>query len=69
MHINWAYGPPLHLQPVYREMYGIEEGYLPITEEVMTRHFHLPMQVTLTVDDAKFIASSVLEVVEKLKRK
>jgi dTDP-4-amino-4,6-dideoxygalactose transaminase len=50
-------------------MYGIEEGYLPITEEVMTRHFHLPMQVTLTVADAKFIASSVLKVIEKLKRK
>ena len=69
IHINWAYGPALHLQPVYRDMYGIKDGHFPVTEEVMTRHFHLPMQVTLTVEDAKFIANSVLEVVEKLNRK
>ena len=69
VHINWAYGPALHLQPVYRDMYGIKDGYLPVTEEVMNRHFHLPMQVTITVDDAKFIANSVLEAVENIKSK
>ena len=67
ININWAYEPALHLQPVYRKMYGINEGHLPVTEAVMKRHFHLPMHVGLTEDDARYIAKSVLEAVERVK--
>ena len=59
--------PPLHLQPVYRKMYDIKEGNFPISEEVMSKHFHLPMQVTISLDDAKYIANSVLKAVDKIK--
>ena len=66
--INWAYNPPLHLQPVYRKLYKTKKGLLPITESVMKRHFHLPMHVGVSVNDAKFIAESVLEAVKKVRK-
>ena len=64
--INWAYNPPLHLQPVYRQMYHTKKGLLPVTEEIMERHFHLPMHVRILPKDAEFIAKSVLKAVEKI---
>jgi len=67
ININWAYGPPLHLQPVYRNLCDTQEGDFPVSEEIMNRHFHLPMHVDLTLKDAEFIANSVLEVIEKIK--
>ena len=65
--INWAYDPPLHLQPVYQKIYGKLKGTLPITEDIMSRHFHLPMHVLLSQKDANYIAHSVLEAIEKIK--
>lgn len=66
--INWAYDPPLHLQPVYRKLYKTRKGLLPVTEKVMKRHFHLPMHVGISVSDAKYIAESVLKAAESIKK-
>ncbi|GBE04758.1 L-glutamine:2-deoxy-scyllo-inosose aminotransferase [bacterium BMS3Abin10] len=65
--INWAYDPPLHLQPVYRKMYRLRKGFLPVTENIMERHFHLPLHVGISANDAKYIAESVLEAAEKIR--
>jgi perosamine synthetase len=67
ININWAYMPPLHLQPVYRKMYDTNKGDFPISEDIMSKHFHLPMQVTISLKDANFIAESVLTVLDRLK--
>lgn len=49
-HINTgtAYYPPIHLHPVYREMFGYKEGELPVSERVLKRVIALPMHVQLT---------------------
>ncbi len=66
--INWAYNPPLHLQPVYRQMYNTKKGLLPVTENIMQRHFHLPMHARILPRDAEFIAKSVLKTIEEIKK-
>jgi len=67
ININWAYMPPLHLQPVYRKMYNTNEGDFPISENIMSKHFHLPMQVTISLKDARYIAESVLIALDRIK--
>lgn len=67
ININWAYMPPLHLQPVYKKMYNTKEGDFPYSEDIMSRHFHLPMQVKISLKDAKYIAESVLASIEVIK--
>jgi dTDP-4-amino-4,6-dideoxygalactose transaminase len=66
--INWAYDPPMHLQPVYRKMYGTRKGALAATEDISSRHFHLPMHLGISAKDAAFVARSTLAVMRKLGR-
>ncbi len=64
--INWAYDPPIHLQPIYKKILNTEEGMLPKSEKIMTKHFHLPLHMLITEEDAKFITKSLIEVANKL---
>jgi len=58
--IDWAYDPPLHLQPVFREMFDIEPGLLPKSEEILSRHICLPVHAQMRDIDAQFVAERVL---------
>lgn len=53
--IDWAYDPPLHLQPLFRSLYDNREGMLPVTEEALKRFVCLPIHAGLTAEDATFI--------------
>lgn len=53
--IDWPYDPPLHLQPVFRELRGTRPGMLPISESLLTRHVCLPMHARLREEDAEYI--------------
>ncbi len=64
--INWAYDPPIHLQPIYKKILNTKAGMLPKTEEVMKRHFHLPLHMLILENDAKFIIKSLIEVANRL---
>lgn len=59
--VDWAYDPPLHLQPVFRDLYSTAPGMLPIAEEVMSRHICLPVHARLRPDDAAFVANRLRE--------
>lgn len=54
--VDWAYQPALHLQPVFRELYGTSEGLLPRTEEILRRHLCLPCHPRMTKKDAVYVA-------------
>jgi len=54
-----AFSPPVHLQPFYKELYGYEEGYLPVTEECSRRVLSLPMYPQITREDQEFIVESI----------
>lgn len=57
--IDWAYQPALHLQPVFRDLYGTVEGQLPRSEELLTRHICLPCHPQMSQEDAVYVARSL----------
>jgi perosamine synthetase len=58
--IDWAYDPPLHLQPVYRELLGTQPGILPKSEETLSRHICLPMHARMRDIDAEYVVERLL---------
>ena len=54
--VDWAYNPPLHLQPVFVDLYQTFEGQLPITESCLARHICLPCHPRMTEKDAFYVA-------------
>ena len=54
ININWAYDPPLHLQPIYKKLLEVNLG-LKNTEQLMSRHFHLPLHMMIKPKDANYI--------------
>jgi perosamine synthetase len=57
--IDWAYQPALHLQPVFRNMYGTVEGQLPYTEKIISRHICLPCHPQMSIEDAIHVVRSL----------
>lgn len=64
--IDWAYDPPLHLQPVFRKMLGTEPGMLPRSESTMSRHICLPVHARMRDEDAEYVAERLLHHVRGL---
>ncbi len=64
--INWAYDPPLHLQPVYKKNYFNNINSYKKTENLMKRHFHLPLHMQLSKADAKHIVKTLIDVARKI---
>ena len=58
--IDWAYDPPLHLQPVFRNTLGTEPGMLPRSEEILSRHICLPIHACLRDQDAEYVAERLV---------
>ncbi len=59
--INWAYDPPLHLQPVYKKLIPNTKKKFKNTEILMKKHFHLPLHMQISEKNAKFIITKVIE--------
>lgn len=57
-----VYWPPLHLQPVYRNLLGTKEGDFPATEDVCKRMICLPMYTQMTADEAEYVIGKIKEV-------
>jgi perosamine synthetase len=58
--IDWAYDPPLHLQPVFRTMFDTKPGLLPVSEDILSRHICLPVHARLRDVDVQFVAERLL---------
>lgn len=54
--VDWAYNPPLHLQPVFMNLYNTYEGQLPVTESCLRRHICLPCHPRMSEKDALHIS-------------
>lgn len=46
-----AYSPALHLQPVMRNLFNSEDGNLPISEDILSRHLCLPVHPRMSDAD------------------
>ncbi len=58
--IDWAYDPPLHLQPVFQSELGTKPGMLPRSEHILARHICLPVHAQMRAADAEFVAGRLL---------
>lgn len=57
------YPIPIHLQPIYKKLFGYKEGYYPISERFSMEVVSLPMFPEITKDEVKFVCEKVGEVV------
>lgn len=57
--IDWAYAPPLHLQPFFQRSMGTRPGMLPRSEEILSRHVCLPVHARME-EDAEYVAERLL---------
>jgi dTDP-4-amino-4,6-dideoxygalactose transaminase len=55
------YGLPIHLQPIYRKMFGYAEGAYPVAEAVSHEVLSLPMYPELTDDYIRFVGERIRE--------
>lgn len=62
--IDWPYEPLLHLQPVFRKIYGIRKGYLKKSEKLATTHFCIPTHLKIRENDAVFIADKIKRIIQ-----
>ena len=64
--IDWAYDPPLHLQPVFQKTMDTRPGMLPRSESLLARHICLPVHARMRDRDAEFVAQRLLTHVSAL---
>ena len=55
------YPVPIHLQPVYREMYGYTPGAFPVSESLSSSLLSLPIFPALPDDDVRFICEQIFD--------
>jgi perosamine synthetase len=59
------YPIPIHLQPVYVERYGYEQGAFPRSERLASECLSLPMHPSLSDEEASYVAESVVKFHQK----
>ncbi|XES77702.1 MAG: DegT/DnrJ/EryC1/StrS family aminotransferase [Candidatus Bathyarchaeia archaeon] len=55
------YPIPIHLQPIYRQLYGYKEGDFPICEQICKEVLSLPMYPDLKPSDIEQVSQSIHE--------
>jgi len=55
------YYPPIHLQPIYRQLFGYKEGMLPVAEETLIRELCLPMFVEISDEAINHVIESLAQ--------
>ncbi len=50
---------PIHLQPLYRRLFGTKEGHAPVSEILGERSLALPMSNGLTEAEVEYVVSSI----------
>jgi perosamine synthetase len=57
-----VYWPPLHLEPIYKELLGTREGDFPLAEDACKRMVCLPLYAQMTMEDAHYVVENVKDV-------
>jgi len=61
-----VYWPPLHLQPIYRQLLHTKEGDFPIAEDVCKRMICLPIYTQMTLDEAEYVIQRLKETLSEI---
>jgi len=59
-----VYAAPLHFQPVFD---GLQQGGLPVAEDVCARHVCLPIHSDMTPEEATYVVDSIAAVLGQLR--
>ena len=59
--VDWPYSPLLHLQPLFKNLYNINDGFLKKSEELCSRHLCLPIHINISPKDVKFISKKLIK--------
>ncbi len=59
--------PPIHLEPLYVQMFGYKEGDFPITERVSGSTIALPFHNNLTEAEIEYVSDTLQAVLESVK--
>jgi len=57
---------PVHLQPLYVNLFSYQTRMLPVAEELGRRSFALPMYSGMSVDEANYVVEVIKDMVEEL---
>ena len=60
--VHWQ---PLHLQPYYREAYGLAPGMFPVAESLWPRLISLPMFPGMTDEEVDVVVNALLALVDR----
>lgn len=59
--VGLNYEIPIHLQPVYKQMFGFKEGMLPVAEKLCKEVIAIPMFADITPEQINYVAECVKE--------
>ena len=59
-----VYELPCHLQPIFKDLYGFEDGDFSVAEDICKRQICLPVFATMTEEQAKYVIESLKEVLK-----
>jgi dTDP-4-amino-4,6-dideoxygalactose transaminase len=59
------YELPIHLQPVYRKMFGFKKGLYPKSEELCKTCLSIPIYPELSSNEISFITDRIHDFFEK----
>jgi len=62
------YPDPIHLQPIYREMFGYSDGDFPVSEALCRNVLSIPMYPWLTTDEMQFVSQAIHDFYSSSKR-
>jgi len=61
-----VYSIPIHLQPIYKKLFGTKINDFPYAEDICERMICLPLTTQMTENDRKYVIDSLKEVMEEV---
>jgi len=61
------YFSPIHLQSLYRKLFGYKEGDFPVTEKVSQRTIALPFFNNLKEEEIDYVCENLINIVRNIK--
>jgi perosamine synthetase len=65
IHCGINYTLPIHLQPIYKRMFGFKKGMYPSSEELCQTCLSIPMYPDLSANEIRFISDKIHDFFEK----
>ena len=57
--VGLNYEVPIHLQPIYKQLFGYKEGFLPISERLCKEVIAIPMFADISKEQIDYVVECV----------